>query len=433
LPARSLARWIPWCVLALGLAARLQLGATAQRGGRHLAPDSEGYLLLADNLAHGRGFTGSRTSSWAPYSFRTPGYPTFIAVFSRLVPDGDPARLVVVAQAGLLVVTVAPLLWAARRLGIDIRGQTLLAGVLAFDPLSVSLSTLVLSETLFVCGLALKLALLVGVLLRPARRGLFACGFLNGLLTLVRPIGAYIWIVDVILTNGVLGRSWRHRALAAALLLGGQATLIVPWWTRNVLVTDTWAVTSMVKTQDVFYNAAVIESRARRVPIETVWGEYKRRGATTVSILDVVRRYPAAAVEASVASAAVCFLHPAHQMLLTALGVEGTGLFSGGKSLADAWLPLRAHPVPALIGAACLLWYVVLYALAMCGSRAAWRDPTLRRALLAPCALTIGYFALMSLHVVLVEGPRFRAPMLPELALLAAAFGGARDAARSNA
>lgn len=212
-----------------------------------LTLDEQEYLLLAHNLASGRGFSYASPVSGrveGRHVGRAPLYPAFLAGVALAVP-GSPIRSdrlptstpveVKVVQAllgGVIVWLVG--LWAARAAGEEPRASRaalVASAVAALYPPLVWIGSYVLSESVY-AALALASAWLVdrAVAEQPGRRAALlalAAGGLAGLATLTRPaLLAFLALVALWL---VAAR--RPRALAALAL--GAALVVAPWTLRN--------------------------------------------------------------------------------------------------------------------------------------------------------------------------------------------------------
>lgn len=176
-----------WLIAILLLAFALRLGWSLSRptSDADLAslPDQAEYLSLARNLLH----TGTLSFhdprfDQTVYAYRTPGYPAFVAAF------GASPRVVRIAQSLLDTSTVLAVYLLARRLSPQSSSLSPLfaAALVAFNPLLIYFTGLLLSETLYTACLtwgvylaALPrrwffsiLILVFGVLVRPAGIGL---------------------------------------------------------------------------------------------------------------------------------------------------------------------------------------------------------------------------------------------------------------------
>ena len=149
-------RAVPLVLIAVAFAVRLVAGEVVLSNGRAFLPDSGLYWGYAESLAkdgvYQVGGAGAR---------RTPGYPLFIVGCTKLLGDANPLvppppsqlRAVLIAQA-LLGALVVGMVWSLAQSMFAgdslLRHAAIWAGlVAAFDPFSISLGAMVLSETLF--------------------------------------------------------------------------------------------------------------------------------------------------------------------------------------------------------------------------------------------------------------------------------------------
>ena len=200
----------------------------------YLFPDSFTYLVPARNLLRGLGFVDV---VGATETLRTPGYPLLLAAFgARIVP-------VIVAQHLMNVAIAAGLyLLAAPRLGRFV--ATTAALLFAIDTPSIHYANKVLSETVFTAVL-----LIVFAALAVGRWPL--AGVLTGLLVLIRPVAiAYFVVVAAyLLLRRVRARDVVVYALLAVVLPFG-------WALRNYARTGVLTVSSISGTNLLLFRAA---------------------------------------------------------------------------------------------------------------------------------------------------------------------------------
>jgi len=221
----------------VGLAALLLLalalrGAWALRQSNDPAslselPDQQEYFQIGQNLLAGRGlrFTDPRFGQTV-WAYRTPGYPWLIAAC------GANLRAIRLAQALLDTSTVlAVYLMAGRWLP---PGRCLFAAAwVAFNPLLISFSGLILSETLFIAMLAWGAVLLTE---KSAPRILAGAAAL-AVSVLVRP--------SALLLPAFLALVARPKAIPTAIACLGMTLLaLFPWALRNEILLHHWIWTS---------------------------------------------------------------------------------------------------------------------------------------------------------------------------------------------
>jgi 4-amino-4-deoxy-L-arabinose transferase-like glycosyltransferase len=406
-------------ILILALALRI---AEVQRTNASYRPinDAGSYLSLASDVAHtgdyplshrpGAGAAGTR----GPSAYFAPGYPYFLAIVDLIdghaVPrDGaiHPARI---AQAVLGTITVA-LIGAV---ALELFGATagLIALVLAaIYPVGIELAGTLVAENLLT-PLVLA-AVYAGLRARRAGRPRRAYGWVAGAGVLTG-VATLTHENAVLIALPLLAALWRvgpRRLVAPGLLIATTALTILPWTIRNaevmhrfIPVSDETGIT-LVGT----YNAAsaanpVVPYKWRlffAIPGERALirqahhlTEPQLGDKLQHQALHFISQHPSAPIQAGFHNALRLFeLEGTHAWQAAAAGIS---------------LPLST----ARIGVVSC-WLLCLFALAGVFSPAARAAPK----------WVWGVPLLLALSVVLVnvETPRFRAPIDPFLILLAAA------------
>lgn len=228
-----------------------------------VARDSHGYLARAANLLQrGRFATGDALHV---ETFRTPGYPLFLAAFMALF--GDPVLPAAFAQCLLGAWAAATAwVWLERAFG---RRSAWPAAVLALDPVTVFHTPLLLTETLFVFLLVAALASYWEVLEHPTARGAMRSGLWSDLASLVRPISLYLPLL-------LAWPFWNRRRLLAAFL---AAAWLLPaaWTARNRAAVGYWMYSSIAGVANLRYPAAGIEAWRTGRPRAEVERELRER------------------------------------------------------------------------------------------------------------------------------------------------------------
>lgn len=260
--ARSvLARELPLIALLL-LAVVLRAGVLYKFSGS-LADDRDNYRRIADQIASGRGCVDPDALS--PTAYRPPLYPLLLAAV-HFCGGGDMAIGLVHLLLG--VATVGLTVLCGRRLGLEQAG--LAAGLLVgVDPLLLHQTVLVMTETLATFFAALLLWL---SLARPAMNRNFAMGIVFGLCCLCRPtfwafaaLAVAVWVCIACCANKSdedrVAARWRTTLWMAA----GIALVIAPWGLRNALVmgrpiiTTTHGGYTLLLAHNPEYTRAVVE------------------------------------------------------------------------------------------------------------------------------------------------------------------------------
>jgi len=176
--------------------------------------DDAGFLITADAIAAGHGYTIESLPTPVPQTNYPPLFPALLALFTLVAGHPQWLKLLPLAcAAGWLVLTRALLL----KMGASKNSALLLLGLTAASPTVVFLSTNLLPETLFaLLATAALLALL-------DERALLA-GILAGFATLTRTAGVAL-IVSCIFTLAA-----RRRFRSAAIFATVAMVMVAPWF-----------------------------------------------------------------------------------------------------------------------------------------------------------------------------------------------------------
>ncbi len=412
-------------VAILIVAFALRLGEVQRTNSSyHPINDAGWYLTLASAVAHTGDYSLSRDpgtgagGTRGPSAYFAPGYPYFLALVDLIdgheTPRGSVIHPARVSQAVLGTITVA----LTGLVGLELFGP--MAGLIALIiaavyPVGIGLSATLVAENLLtplVVG-AVYAGLRVRRAARPATTygWVAGAGVLTGLATLTHENG-------VVLVLPLLVAVWRGRprfkarSLAApALLLATVALTILPWTIRNAVVmrgfipvSDETGIT-LVGT----YNAASAAYPALPYKWRIFYGipgerrliseaggltEPQISGKLEHQALHYIADHPLAPLSVAFDNTRRMF--------------ELEGTFAWRASAAAVSLPVSVARI-GVIG----FWIVCLLALAGAFTRAVRTAP--KWVWLVPLLLAL------SVVLVNVETPRFRAPIDPFLILPAAA------------
>jgi hypothetical protein len=188
-----------------------------------------------------------------PETFRTPGYPLFLAVTSLGMRDFRPV-LVIQCLFGALAAALVVLL--ARRVGAPGWVAAAAGLVWALHPALVVFDNLLLTESLF--NLLVVAAVFLGATAQSGRRLVWA-GVLLGCATLVRPPLALVFI------PALWAFAWPVRALRRGVAVATVCAVAIPgsWVLRNVAVGAGPTLSRVGDYSMIFYTApcAVSESK----------------------------------------------------------------------------------------------------------------------------------------------------------------------------
>lgn len=421
--------------LGLLLFAVVLRGGVLWQLGDRLAEDRDNYRRLAVHVAAGDGFVDPQTL--APTAYRPPLYPLVVA--SVLGCGGSDMALGIV-QLALGIATVALTVLCANRLGLH-RGSSMAAGLfVAVDPLLLQQTALVMTETLAAFLAVLVLWLSLG---SPTAIRSFSAGAAFGLCCLCRPtfwafgmFAAVAWLV--------FQRAKRHSAATgdraaegasrwrqAVYIAAGAISIVAPWGIRNAIalgrpiITTTHGGYTLLLAHNPAYTRAVVEQ-----PWGAVWdadslAEWKASIEAELAgedpPIDYAHLSPAVelARDKWMNGKAWKYMRGNPQVACRA-GLTLLGRLWNVAPLATRETPL-APPMRLAIG---LYYTTVLLAMLVGIVRAVRADA---RAWWPVVALVASFTVV---HAIYWADMRMRTPLVPAIALLAAASGGARNDSR---
>lgn len=218
-----------WLVsLAVGLVAAGVLYGFARAHGLYLpllTGDAKGYALLADNLLEHGVFSVASQPPYYPESFRSPGYPVFLAVLFSAFHNWT---AVLFAQVALL--SVMPVLLYLLLRPYHERAAFWGSILFALEPVHLYLSSTLLSDALFATLFLASLLCLERASSGSWRYGV-AGGLVLGAAILVRPIAMFLPLLYIVYV--LLPRPRKAQWLAATAIVAGVILVVLPWSLRN--------------------------------------------------------------------------------------------------------------------------------------------------------------------------------------------------------
>ena len=213
-----------WWLIALILAGTLaRVGLIAKDFG--VIDDPDNYLPLAKSLWNGEGYT----INGRPTAYRPPLFPLLLVPVVATFPNRI-ALGVALLQLGLGVLTILATAETSRRWTRSNAAGLLAGAIVAFDPVLVSQSRPVMTETLAAMLAAVSLLAFT----RPGAAGAILGGFGFGLGALCRPS---IWpavgfsaLAALFLRSGTV----RERLRETTLMLAACLVTVAPWAARNI-------------------------------------------------------------------------------------------------------------------------------------------------------------------------------------------------------
>jgi hypothetical protein len=223
-----------------------------------LVLDAGGYHDLALKLLNSKSFENFGT-------FRTPGYPLFLAIIYFIF--GIKPWIVLLLQ---IIANVLSLILVFR-LGLLIFNQKialLIAFFFAIEPHQVFYSLTLLSDTLFVTFFLLSSIYLVSGISKTRIQNFLFSGFFLGISTLIKPISV-LFPAMIILYFLV---KWPFKKHIKYLLIYIVAFIITlsPWLIRNYANYGYLQLSSITGTNLLFYNVAATEAEKTGLPLDSI-------------------------------------------------------------------------------------------------------------------------------------------------------------------
>ena len=417
-------RWL-WAIIVVAIAARV--GWSAWIAHAHPAAvtsvDTAEYVGPARALIDAGRFSLSAHDP-TPMFLRTPGYPAVLAAILWLT---NSQWAISPIQAALSLLTVVVTVLVGRRMIGPTAG--LVAGVVvALDPLQFALSGTILTESLTSLVMIGLVAVGATVFARRPERVhpafVFALGALIALATMFRPT---TWFYPVVVLVLLAVRFRRRRPLAVLVLLLVFALPIVAvvgaWQVHNHYAVNSWQVSGSAGVTLYCYNAAAVQAKVTGRGIEGVRrelgcdrGGWQNLKTACPPFWNCNVAHPLANGpgfdEMSSKGLNILERHPVET---TEVVLQGVARELGGPGTDTVRRFLHVRSSVALI-VALSAWNVLVWALAVVGAVVGLRS-RLRMFWLFVISL-VAYVIVISAGA--ESGARFRTPIVPLLALLAA-------------
>jgi hypothetical protein len=224
-----------------------------------LQPDSYNYLTLADMLRMSHAFSLDPASQ-LPETFRVPGYPLFLAVFTGWgLPTPHTALLIASVQTAVSILT-SVLIWRWLKGFTSLRGAA--AGTLLFswDLVILLHAPISLTDTLFLFVLTLAVRQAWAMFDPSDWRRLAWAGFLWGCLPLIRPVAVF--------AGFLVSFFWVWNKKAFLIFLASASLLPLLWTCRNIAVAQYWGISSQYGRDLLMDTTASIEALAQNISLQ---------------------------------------------------------------------------------------------------------------------------------------------------------------------
>lgn len=234
-------------------------------------PDSLEYFQIAESFLTNAQMSISTDRPPVPISFRTPGYPLFVAVVWNVF-----GNLIFVSFVQIILsATTAVLIYKTAKLYLPDKYAGAIGFLTIVELSAAYYSTILLTDTLFTFLLVFCTYLFCRTILDSSltawskNSNFFLIGLLLGSLTLVRPIGQFLPLLFI---PAVIVGGWksglRKSIIFALILMTGFGLVVGPWLLRNRFIFAEWSVSSVAAYSLYHYNAPMFYAYRRGVTID---------------------------------------------------------------------------------------------------------------------------------------------------------------------
>lgn len=252
-----------------------------------LGGDSTEYFYLGRNLLQHRIFTLEpdkpfQTPQGAPQigkpglfpeSFRTPGYPVFVAALYGITRS----LFVVSAIQMLLSAFSVVLLYKIAQRFFSERISRIATGLFAIEPSSVFYAGVILSDTFFVFLFLAAIWIFLNHKDNPAYWKMLSAGIVLGFATLVRPVAQFLPVLFAALLFFQFRIFSKYLWRYIGYFFIGFLLIVFPWLARNYYHFQSWQLSSVSAITAYVYNVPMFYSAERGLNQDEVIDFFKSR------------------------------------------------------------------------------------------------------------------------------------------------------------
>ena len=399
-----------WAAMVAGLAIRVAIISQTAGLGATIT-DEQHYVAIASNILERQTFAGA---DGQPTSIRPPLYPALVALVWSVTSAGD-LQAVRYLQVALSAITVG-LVFLIGRLAFSRPAAAVASAIVWLYPSLIFFNVTILTETLYTLLLTLFLVLGVRLVQKPTTLVAIGCGLALGLATLTRSV---LWPLPLVLCPLLalaIPGTWKQRLAVPFLVFLAFSLTILPWAVRN---TRLQGVTTIVDTMG---GINLRMGNYEHTPDDRMWDAVSLRGNRNW-VYGIDADFDHAPTEgekdkwAQRRAVAYMLAHPATTARRAAIkfgdfwGIEREFVagVQGGLFAPPSWFVWIAAGLTAL---SCVL-------LMLTGAAGVWLAPVKWREHLL---LLLPVLAITAAHTIVFGHSRYHIPLVPVLALYAAAL-----------
>ena len=223
--------------------------------------DAKEYYQIACNLVDHGVFSQSKSEPYKPDTWRTPGYPVFLAAL--IIIFGKSTVTLIIMQQLLAIFNVY-LFYRIARTWMQERRAFVTALLFLLEPYHLYYSLWLLAATLFVTLLLITWLIWLRFQKSPGWGGCILLGLLCGLLVLVRPgavlipIAVFLGLLVLSLQRHRRGRTIHQPAVAPVVFTVVWVIVLSSWMLRNKNVTGHYALSDQSGVVFAYFKATEI-------------------------------------------------------------------------------------------------------------------------------------------------------------------------------
>lgn len=242
--------------------------------------DSEEYELLASNIRLNHSFSLYTGANAQPETFRTPGYPFFVAMLEILF-NGN-IKVVPFFQVIIVICSAFLIYDLALRISNKIVGL-IASGLFLFDPSVILFSQTIATESLYTFLLIFSIySIYRGILesnKKPSIAWLTVAGIIFGFSILVRPSGLLLLcpIVITFALTYIKNSNKKDLLKSQALFIAMIILICLPWAIRNQNKTGVFKLSSVASYNIFNFNIPMFLASSEKIPVETTRADFRQR------------------------------------------------------------------------------------------------------------------------------------------------------------
>ena len=403
--------------------------------------DSSEYVTLAQNLLDHGTFSQENTPPFSPDLARTPGYPVFLAIVLKAF--GNNFHAIILLQIIIGGITAVLTYYLAVKLGHPTSACLIAAWIVTLDPVAVLLSNRLLTETLFTFGLVLAVLLLTIYLQNNKIEFLILSAIVVSFSALTRPIVQFLPIALLpLLIVARKDKRLSSRVSSGLTFVFICGAIISSWSYRNYKTGNLFMLSTIADTNLIYYRARAVLAEAEHISQEDALKELQDEIETAAAqqnlsqpeifslqrkkAFQIFSQYPVQTSVMLVKGAGRMLVDPGFTIICTMLDRSSLqyDCIPGQSTMLDSGVLTKvsqAFQKMTLVQQSTLLWGIIFIGVIYIGLAGGISRLVREKNWLSLFLLGIVILYFVALSAGGETNYRFRAPILPFIAILSGA------------